>query len=141
MVLITPPGPAHGLVVITPGPGHTRSWSSLVLRTSRLAVRRGFGQERVLVATRLWSRQTSGSDEALLATKSIARVSCRGPFFVGLVVVGELHPEEGLDAFVEVEAFAAPAGQDSAGVGMVESVYRVDDGGVVGVLAGGLFGE
>jgi hypothetical protein len=43
-----------------------------------------------------------------------------------LVVVrfGEFDGEEGLDAGVQVERFASPAGSDRCGVGMVEAVHR-----------------
>ena len=43
-----------------------------------------------------------------------------------LVVVrfGDFDGEEGLDAGVQVERFASPAGTDRCGVGMVEAVHR-----------------
>jgi hypothetical protein len=43
-----------------------------------------------------------------------------------LVVVrfGKFDGEEGLDAGVQVEGFASPAGPDGVGVGMVEAVHR-----------------
>ena len=36
---------------------------------------------------------------------------------------GEFDGEEGLDAGVQVERFAGPAGSDGAGIGMVEAVH------------------
>ncbi len=37
---------------------------------------------------------------------------------------GEFDGEEGLDAGMQVEGFASPAGPDRCGVGMVEAVHR-----------------
>ena len=38
--------------------------------------------------------------------------------------LGKFDGEEGLDAGVQVERFASPAGTDRCGVGMVEAVHR-----------------
>ncbi len=58
-----------------------------------------------------------------------------------LVVGFDLHSEQGLDALVQVERFTGPAGQDPAGVGMIEPVNRRESFGVSVGVRGESFGE
>jgi hypothetical protein len=42
---------------------------------------------------------------------------------LAIVRLGEFDGEEGLDAGVQIEGFAGPAGSDGAGIGMVEAIH------------------